>query len=498
MNVTRRQFFTASTAVGAGLAFAGCSDSSPPDIKDLKRRLTGSVIEPFDSRFARENLPANDRYESVLPRAIALCRTPEDVRTCVQWCVENGVQPVARGGGHNYIGASTTEGLLIKTTAMNKVTVDSKAQRVTLDSGALNSNLLSALQGGPLMLPIGTCPTVGVAGLTLGGGIGDNTRWAGLTCDHLESTRLVLANGEIVEASATANSDLFWGLRGAAGGNFGINTSLTFQLLEIPKKTITVYSMQFSGKEAIVPAWSAFDRLMLTAPDELSGFTGVTNKRRLGPDNEPTPGNPVAFPELTIVGCFQGDAKTARELLAPVLTQRPTDVTVDEMDYWDAQLNWLAVPKMGKHGLEECSRFTDAPISLDHLAALVDRVASAPGGTDDANAEVRLMCWSGGQANRVAPNAMAYVHRSDNHLLRPAVWWHDQPRSMQRDLLDWTQETFNFISGFTRPGSFQNWPYSAQKDWQQAYYGANFDRLRQVKRKYDPKGLFRYAQSIPE
>ena len=152
---------------------------------------------------------------------------------------------------------------------------------------------------------------------------------------------------------------------------------------------------------------------------------------------------------------------------------------------------------MPKHGLEECSRFTNSPISLDHLAELVDRVMTAPGGTEDANAEVRLMCWSGGQANRIAADAMAYVHRSDNHLLRPAVWWRDQPGSMQHDLLDWTADTFGFISGFTQPGSFQNWPYSAQKDWQQAYYGANFDRLRQIKQKYDPGNLFRYVQSIP-
>ncbi|WP_174397969.1 FAD-binding oxidoreductase [Mycolicibacterium sphagni] len=497
MGFSRREFITAGAAVGASLVLASCSDSAPSVIKDLQGRLTGSVLVPGDSRFAEENLPANDRYEPVIPAAIALCETPEDVQACVQWCTREGVQPVARGGGHNYIGASTTTGLLIKTSAMNKVVVDAKAQTVTVESGAVNANLLSALRGGSLMVPIGTCPSVGVAGLTLGGGIGDNSRWAGMTCDHLESTRLVLANGDFVEASATVNPDLFWALRGAAGGNFGINTSLTFRLLEIPKKTITVYGMRFSGKEAIVPAWSAFDRLMLAAPDELSGFTGITNVRPLGADNTPAPGYPVSFPTLSVDGCFQGDEKTAREVLQPVLGCNPTDVIFGEMDYWSAQLNWLAVGEMPKHGMEECSRFTNVPISLDHLAELVDRVKAAPGRTEDANAEVRLMCWSGGRANRIAGDAMAYVHRSDNHLLRPAVWWRDQPDSMQRDLLDWTADTFRFISDFTQPGSFQNWPYSAQMDWQQAYYGANFDRLRKIKQKYDPGNLFRYAQSIP-
>lgn len=497
MDLTRRNFLASGAAVGAGLVLASCSDSAPPALKSLEGRLSGSVLVPGDPKFAEENLPANDRYESVTPRAIALCHTPEDVQACVQWCAQEGVQPVARGGGHNYIGASTTTGLLIKTAAINAVTVDTKAQTVTLGAGALNADVLAALRGGDLMLPIGTCPTVGVTGLVLGGGIGDNSRWAGLSCDHLESTRLVRANGQIVEASATDNPDLFWGLRGAAGGNFGINTSLVFRLTQIPAPTITVFGMRFNGKEQAVAGWSAFDRLMLTAPDQLTGFTGITNVKPLGSDTTPARGHPVSFPVLTIDGCFQGDEKTARELLAPVLDQHPTDMIFGEWDYWDAQINWLAVAPMPKHGLEECSRFTSAAIPTDHLAELVDRVVAAPGGTEDANAEVRLMCWSGGQVNRVPPDAMAYVHRSSNNMLRPAVWWRDQPQSMQQDLLAWTAETFDFISGFTGAGSFQNWPYSAQKDWQQAYYGANFARLRQIKNTYDPENLFRYPQSIP-
>lgn len=497
VGISRRRFLTATTAVGGGLVLAGCSDSRPSAVEDLHRRLTGHVLVPADPRFAAENLPGNDRFESVTPTAIALCATPEDVQTCVRWCVDEGVQPVMRGGGHNYVGASTTSGLLIKTGAINQVSLDAKAGTVTLGAGALNAHLLSALRGGALMLPIGTCPSVGVGGLVLGGGIGDNSRWAGMTCDHLESTRVVLASGDSVPASQTENTELFWALRGAAGGNFGANTSFTFRLVEIPSSKITVFSVQFNGKDAMVSAWSAFDRLMLTAPDRLSGFAAVTNVRPPGADITPAQGHAAVFPTLTIEGCYQGRQDDVRDLLAPVTSLRPTDMTVDEMDYWDAQINWLAVGEMPKHGLEECSRFTNAPISADRMADLVDRVLAAPGGTDDANAEVRLMCWSGGQVNRVAADAMAYVHRADNHLLRPAVWWRDQPASMQQDLLDWTADTFAFVSGFTQPGSFQNWPYSDQKDWQQAYYGANLDRLRQVKRIYDPTNLFRYAQSIP-
>lgn len=475
----------------------GCSDSRSP-IGDLQRQLiSGHVLIPSDRNFAEENLPENDRFESVLPTGIAVCQTPADVQTCVRWCVQEGVQPVVRGGGHSYIGASTTTGLLIKTAPMNEVTVDTRAQSLTVGAGARNINVLSALRGGALMLPIGTCPSVGVAGLTLGGGLGDNSRWAGMTCDHLQSTQIVLANGDIVEASAADHPDLFWALRGAAGGNFGINTSLTFRLLEIPSPRITIFRVVFGGKDAMLSGWAAFDRVMLSSPNELSGFAVINSARPPGADSMPAPGYPAPYPVMVIEGSFQGDEQSTRDLLAPVTRLRPTDVIFGEMDYWNAQLNWLAVPAMPKHGLAECSRFTNAPIPPDRLDQLVEMVLTAPGRSEDANAEVRLVCWSGGQVNRPSPDAMAYVHRSSNHLLRPAVWWRGQPQSMQQDLIGWLADTFRFISTFAQPSSFQNWPYSEQEDWQQAYYGANFGRLRQVKRNYDPTDLFRYTQSIP-
>jgi FAD/FMN-containing dehydrogenase len=332
----------------------------------------------------------------------------------------------------------------------------------------------------------------------LGGGIGDNSRWAGMTCDHLESTEIVLANGELVTASETQNPDLFWALRGGAGGNFGINTRLTFRLVRIPQPTITVFGFRFVGRDDMVAAWSAFDRLMLEAPQELTGFTGVTNVRTIGGDNATVGSFSTSYPALTIDGCYQGSAAQAREVLAPIFDAAdPDDHVMGEFDYWSAQINWLAVPFMPKHGLAEAARFTREPIPTDVLDQLVDRVLNAPGGSEEANAEVRLMCWSGGVVNDVPADATAYVHRSSNNLLRPATWWRDQPQAMIDDLQDWQRETFAYASQFTEQGSFVNWPYAELDDWARAYYGANLDRLVEVKRAVDPDNLFRYEQSIP-
>ena len=237
---------------------------------------------------------------------------------------------------------------------------------------------------------------------------------------------------------------------------------------------------------------------MLEAPQELTGFTGVTNVRTIGGDNATVGSFSTSYPALTIDGCYQGSASQAREVLAPIFDAAdPDDHVMGEFDYWSAQINWLAVPFMPKHGLAEAARYTREPIPTDALDQLVDRVLNAPGGSEEANAEVRLMCWSGGVVNDVPADATAYAHRASNNLLRPAIWWRDQPQAMVDDLQDWQRETFAYASQFTEQGSFVNWPYAELDDWARAYYGANLDRLVEVKRAVDPDNLFRYAQSVP-
>lgn len=496
MALTRRTFLAGITAAGAagaaGAVLAGCASSAEQEqsraLDALAERLDGELLRPGSPPFAEENMPANDDYEEITPLAIAMCASPADVETCVRWCRDNGIQPVVRSGGHNYIGASTTTGLLIKVSHMNGVDVEPATGRMTIGGGALNRNLLESLRGGGWMLPIGTCPGVGVAGLVLGGGIGDNSRWGGMTCDHLVETEIVLASGERVIANERENAELFWALRGGAGGNFGINTSFTFQLIRIPRPVITVWGVRVAGHDEMVAAWSAFDRLMIDAPPELSGFTTVSNSLTLGD----------RYPQLTIDGCFQGDAASARELLEPVFAAaRPQDNIFGEFDFWSAQINYLAVPPLPKHGLAEAARFTRTPVAPDALSNLIDRVVAGPGGSEDANCEVRMMCWSGGAVNLVPSDATAYVHRGSHNLLRPAIWWADQPESMVRDLQQWQEETFAFVSQHAEDGSFVNWPYARLQGWEQAYYGDNFNRLVAVKNVVDPDNIFRYAQSIP-
>jgi FAD/FMN-containing dehydrogenase len=154
---------------------------------------------------------------------------------------------------------------------MKKISLDRTTQTLVVQAGALNGELLDILKTEDLMLPIGTCPQVGVCGLTLGGGIGENSRWAGMTSDRLRSTNIVLANGTMVTANDRSYSDLFWACRGAGGDNFGIHTELTFELLPLVSPVTSAIWLIYEGAHAAIDVFHAVDiscrrpRIHLTA-----------------------------------------------------------------------------------------------------------------------------------------------------------------------------------------------------------------------------------------
>ena len=489
---------TGAAAVGAAALWSvsGCaSDATAKGLDALRAKLSGTLLLPTDSTFATENQPANDEFAGITPIAIAMCVDPEDVIACVNWCREEGIQPVIRGGGHNYAGFSTTQGLLIKTTPMNSVTVDDANGTVTIGAGALNKELLANVVNTNFMVPIGTCLEVGFTGLVLGGGLGDNSRWAGITADHLVSTDVVLANGSAVTASSAQNPDLFWAARGGAGGNFGVHTKHVVSLVEIPHRQIGAFELKFRGIEDCIASFMAFDKIMHSAPDRLSGFLAVTNLNR--PSGKAS--DPNRYPVATFCGSYIGPVAELKDLLRPLQqSAKAFHTEIVSQEFWQAQIDWLSVPKLPVHGLAETAHFTNKALPATAVDQLIRRVASAPGGTPDAYCEVRLMCWTGGKVNTIAPDATAYVHRSSTGLLRPAIWW--QPTSsagVQRDMQGWFNETLRFITPLCQPSAFQNWPYRGLPNALEQYYGANLTRLSQVKKAYDPRNLFHYEQSIP-
>jgi FAD/FMN-containing dehydrogenase len=495
----RRAVLRSATATSLGLA-AGArlhrsSAQTPvanPALGDLQRRLAGALLLPEDSAFLATNAPVNRRYQDVIPTAIARCADEADVMTCVQWCVENGVEPVVRGGGHSYAGYSTTSGLLIDLRDLSSVTVDHAAGAMTIGGGATITDIFAALDDGPLFLPTGTCPTVGIGGLTLGGGIGHNTRWAGLTCDHLQHTRVVTANGEPLDVSPTQHSDLFWALRGGAGGSFGVNTSFTFNLVEVPSSPVTNFSVRWRGADAAGLVLRAFQDIIQDAPAEFGAAVVITPL-------DPAESGRRRSIDVSLQGHFIGPESDLQDLLAPLLELKtpPSDQTITKMPFWESQKQLLE-PEGEAHAFTDISRFANAPLPDDVIQQIVSLLVNCPHRTDEAHGAITLFGWVGGILTQIPRHETAYVHRDMTALWRAgAVWPPDAPPSVGEELTAWTQEIAALIAPHTPNESYQNFPNRAIADWQQQYYAENLQRLIEVKTVYDPGNVFRNAQSIP-
>ena len=520
--INRREFLRKGGAVGVGLgmaldaststaavgmpAFPGPSSTdvvSVPEsaIRDLRNQLAcGKVFAPGDLAYAMRGLPANGRYRDINPAVIARCEDENDVIKCIKWCKKSGISPVVRGGGHSYAGFSTTTGLLIDIGRLNSVWVDKNGIAV-VGGAALNSDVYRETQGGQYFLPVGTCPQVGVGGLVLGGGIGYNTRWAGLTCDGLVSTRIVTASGEVLEASADKNSDLFWACRGGAGGSFGVNTSFTFKLTKAPK-SVTYFVLEKRGADVAAQVFAEFNKLMATGESRLNA---VARAQAV----EIGAGGPREAIDVMSRGQFIGTKQELMDLLSSMSCPGLKSMWVtEEMPFWGAAerfVNDRATP----HSFGDISRYADKPVSDTAMSKQIDLLVDCPGrsrGPNGPSGSMWSIGWVGGDVmNSHQRTDTAYVHRgtSTGHrpmstLLRPTCSWpNDAPESVGEQLLAWTKEMIAIIAPETPNESYQNFPNRLIEDWQQQYYAENLGRLTDVKEKYDPVNLFKNAQSIP-
>jgi FAD/FMN-containing dehydrogenase len=460
-------------------------------IDDLRTRLGGEVLTPEDPAYATSGLTANTRYSGIRPAVIAQCADEADVVTCVRWAVENGVQPVGRGGGHSYAGLSTTTGLLIDITALNKVTLDRSTGQAVVGGSAFNSDLLTATINSPWLLPGGTCLSVGTGGLVLGGGIGYNARWAGLTCDHLTASRIVTAAGEVLEIDSTKDPDLFWACRGGTGGTFGINTEFTFQLIEVPA-TVTYFRYDFEGADEAAAVLAEFNRICAT------GNSGI-NPSYMAQATPVGASGPRGAIACFARGQYVGPASELQDLLAPMLkAATPTKTAFEERPFWDVQANVWASQNPTPHAFGDHSRYVKEPVPDDAVAKMIDLLAECPQRDDDNNGSIWSLGWVGGDVmNKPGRTDTAYVHRGASTLLRPTpVWAADAPQSVGDELVAWTEQVIAVIDPHTPRESYQNFPNRAITDPQQVYFAENLDRLIDVKTKYDPTNLFRNAQSV--
>jgi FAD/FMN-containing dehydrogenase len=479
---------------------------SPPTAVDwsaLGRRLSGTLIRPGEVGYRTAVELSDPSYDVVSPQGVAYCASASDVVSCVEFVRNHGILFSARAGGHSYAGYSTSTGLVIDVTRLAGVQPGSDSIAV-VGAGVRLIDVYSTLGAQSLALPGGSCPTVGIAGLALGGGVGVLGRKFGLTCDNLLGAQVVLASGEQVRASAGSHPDLYWALRGGGGGNFGIVTSFTFQCHPIGELGLFTLVWPWSSAAQVISAWLEWAP---NAPDEL-----WSNCQLLNDQSTPQGVGPAA----RVTGVYVGDLDSLESLLAPFLAsvdKSPFTRFVGAAAYPQAMMI-----EAGCEGdtVPECHLPSENPAGIltrQPWAAKSDYVDTAlpQAGVESLVAAVEqrhispvlsgggiVLDASGGAINAVAPGATAFVHRTALASLQySAIWQTGDPVTTITANHQWLQTAWQSMRPYVNGEAYQNYIDPTLARWREAYYGANLPRLEQIKRAYDPGNLFRFSQSIP-
>ena len=463
-----------------------------PDWEGLQRGISGQVVVPGSDAYQRARPPFTAWYHDPQPQAVVRCAVPEDAAEAVAFARHHRLAIVTRSGGHSFAGYSSTTGVVIDLTPMSSVVVADGAAQV--EAGTRLGELYQRLLAHGLTVPAGTCPSVGIGGLTLGGGHGILGRAYGLTLDHLLAAQLVLANGRLVACDQHHHPDLFWALRGAGAGNFGVVTSLTFQPRPLTRMTNFHLAWSYRHAAAVIAAWQ---RWAPHGPDELAADLALT-----------ATGEPTAEPSVEVYGAVLGTLGDAGQLLDGLMARvgaDPQSQVCTELSSRDT-VGYQAAPsatglvaapaQCGRQGHRFTkSEFFDRPLPSQAIAALLDNLAKRRRPGQDRS--LGFAPW-GGAYNRRSPQATAFAHRSQLFLLEHLVVVDPGAAGQElRAAYQWVRRSWASVHRWGSGRVYPNFPDPELDDWGWAYYRENYARLRQVKATYDPNGVFRFQQSLP-
>ena len=498
----RRHFIAAAgsaTALGLSGCGSGGGSSAPPppadpDWASLAGGMQGSVLLPGAAGFAAAAPVFNMVFDATVPQALVRCASANDVALALAFARKNNLALTARSGGHGYTGNSATTGMVIDVGPMNAVVIGSGT--ATIGAGAKLVDIYDQLASQGVCIPSGSCPTIGIAGITQGGGIGVVDRAYGLTCDNLVSAQVVLADGSVVTCDATTHADLFWALRGGGGGNFGIVTSMTFNTFAT--SDVTTFSAEFAWADAatVFAAWQAWPQAL---PDTI--WAGLL----LG-----TTGSASATPVIEVWGLFIGTPADFAPYWAQFLAAAGATPTAQSSVARTFHAAILA--SCGSRSISQChlasetsdgsiaraafvasSDFFDTTLPSDGIQAMLRQMESLQAG----GGVLAIMDLMGGAIARVAPDATAFVHRnavfSAQYYIASASAVSPAQVSQAQDIVSGLRST---MAAWSSGEAYQNYLDPRLANWQQAYYGANYARLRQVKAAYDPTQVFRPAQGV--
>lgn len=468
--LSRRRFLMDSAvALASTTLLTECGmrgDAAEAAARRLASGMRGQLLRPTDITYESARKVWNAAVEK-RPRFIAKCADVSDVQRCLEFALLHSLPVSVRGGGHHPAGTSLVDtGLVLDLSPMNDVRIDPLTRRVTVQPGVLLGQLYSATQSHGLVVPAGTVSTVGVSGLTLGGGEGWLISRYGLTCDNLIAANVLTADGRRLSVSAEQNADLLWGLRGG-GGNFGIVTSFEYDGQPVPDVVAGGYTYKFQEAADALRVWRDH---VPEEPDELTSLVALVR----------TP-----EPVLNIAACYVGTDDSAVQALkafdrktriAGGFSRKPVLETISDVGSEPGFRYYVTSLYL--------SALTDAAV-----AVFLDQFQR----TNNENAVAFLWHFHGAFSRRAVGDT-AYSHRNAKFMFGCILRW-EHPDEDSRHI-QWARNFKSALQQFSTGEVYGNFIGETDETWARTAYGANYDRLRTLKRVYDPKNVFRSNVNI--
>jgi len=441
-------------------------------ISEFAGRFAGQLLQPNEAGYDEARRLHNGLVDK-RPALIARCRGVSDVVAAVNFGREAGLETAIRGGGHNVAGRATVDGgLMIDLSQMKGIYVDPAARTARAQAGTIWAEFNRDTQVHGLATTGGLISSTGVAGLTLGGGLGWLMGKYGLAADNLRSVELVTADGAVLNVSARDHDDLFWALRGG-GGNFGVAVSFEFQLHAVGPSVIGgLVAHPFSRAADML---TFFQEQTSQAPDELTMIAGLIH----GPDASKL----AAIPACHCGSLGDGDAAT-RELVAfgpPVMS------TIGPMPY--SEVNAMLDASVPRGALNYWKSTFLEELNADAIRCIIDRYATVP----SPMTQIIVEHFHGAVA-RVPADATAFPHRREGYNLLILGQWL-APSDNDR-CIAWVRDTYDALQPFRAAARYVNYLDNDEENGLPAAYGANYKRLRELKTRYDPANFFHLNQNI--
>lgn len=472
-----------------------------PDWQALAARVQGSVHRPGGSGYSTAYQLFDPRFDRIHPQAVVRVASADDVTQCIAFAARYRLSLSIRSGGHSYLGASTGKGLVIDLRGMTGVGQMTSGQ-ATVRAGTALVDVYSQLAAQGSSIPGGSCPSVGISGLTLGGGVGVVSRQYGLTCDHLTAAEVVTADGSTITCDTGQHSDLFWALRGG-GGSFGVVTSLTYATIATRTLSHGYLAWPWSTTTA-AQVLSAWQKLATGAPN------GLWTTCHLIADSSRS-----VAPTLAVAAVYVGDSSTLNSLLDPLVSAVPTAPTIRSVNNDSYLETMLLEAGCSDRTLAACHIAEEVPggtlsreafvAGSDYFADLIPsagitRIVSAV----ETHATAPNLSGGGvtfdvlgGVIDHVRPDATAYAHRDALFNTQYSAGWPGGSNRPAARNLKSLQTLKSALAPYATGGAYPNYADSSLPNAPQAYWGANLPRLIEIRQRYDPHGVFTQPQGVP-